>query len=464
MNMAFSAPQPAKPPQEERRGGGRLERLLLLEADIRACPDLPSLELFAVNDTRAVLDFGQAVLFRLDRHGRAVVKAASGVVAVEKNAPLIRALNRLGGWLAGRTEDDADAWRLMRADLPEELGDDPVLAQWPYEALLWLPLRDRDGRAFGALLLARREPWETAEEVVGARVAGTLAHAMLAFTPPSLLRKFAPPRWLLLGLPIVVALLMMIPVPMSAIAPAEVVAADPVIVAAPMEGVIAEMKVRPNERVRAGQVLFVYDARDLKAQGAVARRQLAVAQSRLDTLRKAAFSDPEARQKLAEAKAELELARAELERIETRLKDVRVRAPMDGVAVFADVTDWVRRPVKTGEKVLEVADPERVRLRIDVAVADAMALNPDSTVRLFLDADPLNVLHAQVRTISYQAREVPGGMLAYRVMADFTDTDERRGPLRMGLKGSAQVQGENVALGFYLFRRPIAALRQFTGL
>ncbi|HHN67123.1 MAG TPA: HlyD family efflux transporter periplasmic adaptor subunit [Thermopetrobacter sp.] len=463
--MAFSAPRPARPSQEERRrDGGRLERLLLLEADIRACPDLPSLELFAVNDTRAMLNFDQAVLFRLDRRGRAVAKAASGVVAVEKNAPLIRALNRLGGWLAGRTEDDAEARRLTRADLPEELRDDPVLAQWPHDAFLWLPLRDRQGGMFGALLLARREPWEAAEEVVGARVAGTLAHAMLAFAPPSLLRKFAPPRWLLLGLPIVVALLMLIPVPMSAIAPAEVVAADPVIVAAPMEGVIAEMKVRPNERVRAGQVLFVYDARDLKAQGAVARRELAVAQSRLDTLRKAAFSDPEARRKLAEAQAELELARAELERIETRLKDVQVRAPMDGVAVFADVADWVRRPVKTGEKVLEVADPQRVRLRIDVAVADAMALQPDATVRLFLDADPLNVLHARVRAISYQAREVAGGMLAYRVMADFTDTGERRGLLRMGLKGSAQVQGETVALGFYLFRRPIAALRQFTGL
>ena len=34
---------------------------------------------------------------------------------------------------------------------------------------------------------------------------------------------------------------------------------------------------------------------------------------------------------------------------------------------------------------------------------------------------------------------------------------------RIGSRGTAQIYGENVSLGFYLFRRPLAAVRQWMG-
>jgi hypothetical protein len=46
-------------------------------------------------------------------------------------------------------------------------------------------------------------------------------------------------------------------------------------------------------------------------------------------------------------------------------------------------------------------------------------------------------------------------------MADLAGTDPR---IRIGWQGSAKVYGEQGPLAFLLFRRPLTALRQLTGL
>jgi multidrug efflux pump subunit AcrA (membrane-fusion protein) len=46
---------------------------------------------------------------------------------------------------------------------------------------------------------------------------------------------------------------------MSTLAPAKIVAKDPLIVNAPIDGVIAEILVLPNTVVSEGQVLFKYE-------------------------------------------------------------------------------------------------------------------------------------------------------------------------------------------------------------
>jgi len=310
---------------------------------------------------------------------------------------------------------------------------------------------------------------------VAERLAGAVAHAIMALKPPALLRRPSLPRWVLWALPAALLLLLLVPVPMMAVAPVEVVADEPLIVAAPMEGVIADVPAAPNVRVSAGDVLFVYDDTELKAKAEIAARREAVALARLETLRKAAFGDTEARQGLAKAKAGLNLARAERAHAEQLLAEVRVRAPKAGIVVYSDLSDWIRKPVRTGERVMEIADPARVVMRIDLPVRDAIVLEPGARVRVFLDADPMRVVHARVRTASFHAEETPGGLLAYRVMAALEEGETSPGTkggemgaketwLRIGFRGSAQVMGRRVPLGFYLFRRPVASFRQFFGL
>ena len=449
-------------------GGGenRLAILLELEGALRRLPDRRAVEIFAVNEFRRLLSFSQAAFISVDARGRARISAFSGLVQVDRQAPLVRALERLANRLLAQSAkcDTRRGDMLMEANgrLAAELRE------WAFPHFLWHVLRDRTGRPIGALLFMRAEPWREADEVVGARLAEAVAQAILALAPRSVLDRVHIPRWAWWVVPLALLALLLIPVPMTAVAPVEVVADRPFPVTAPMDGVIARVPVEPNTPVTKGQTLFLFDDTQLKAQAEVAARREAVALAKLATLRKAAFADPNARQKLAEAQAELELARAEREHAQELLSRVQVRAARDGIVIFADKARLIGKPVQTGERVMEIADPAQVTFRIDLPVSDAIAIKEGGKVRVFLDADPLRSIPAKVRWASFHAEEVPGGLLAFRVIADPVAESEREKAelqrlLRIGFRGSAQVYGETVPLGFYLFRRPIAAVRQFLG-
>jgi hypothetical protein len=107
-----------------------------------------------------------------------------------------------------------------------------------------------------------------------------------------------------------------------------------------------------------------------------------------------------------------------------------------------------------------VAQSSNIEYRVDLAVHDSVSLKPEARVKLFFDADPLNPRSGAITEMSYHATEKPGGLLAYTVRVAPTGDVKSE---RIGLRGTAQIAGEQVSLGFYLFRRPIAALRQYFG-
>jgi len=247
----------------------------------------------------------------------------------------------------------------------------------------------------------------------------------------------------------------------SALAPAEVVPRDPVLAAAPLDGVVADVFVAPNQAVAAGDPLFAFDDTELRNRHAVAERTLAVARAEYRQAAQAAFSDPRDSARLAVLRAQVDMREAELAFAAERLARVEVAAPAAGVAVFSDPNDWIGRPVATGERIMLIADPARAELRIFLPVGDAIALDPGAPVELFLDVAPLNPVPAVLTHAGYEAEVTPAGVLAYRVAARFAEDAEVP---RIGLQGTAKIYGETVPLGLYLFRRPIAAARQALGL
>ncbi|MEQ1713991.1 MAG: HlyD family secretion protein, partial [Hyphomicrobium sp.] len=139
-----------------------------------------------------------------------------------------------------------------------------------------------------------------------------------------------------------------------------------------------------------------------------------------------------------------------------------VRATRSGIAVFADKRELTGKPVAVGERIMEIADPASIELKIDLPVADAIALKPGARVMAFLDSDPLRPFAGKIDRSDYKARPGEGDVAAFRVIA--TLASGNRQPPRLGVRGTAQISGDDVALGFFLFRRPIAAARQWTGL
>ncbi len=442
----------------------RLQNLLLLEAELRRQKTEVALSLWAVNELRSVIDYSQCFLLRLNRAGKARVTAVSSLANVDRNAPFVR-------WIEGQVTkvfrsqeklSEADRLPVIAISLTGERksGDGEI---YPFQQTVFLPFYDRSGKMFGGLLLARKKTWQEAEQLVALRVAETISHAFQALMPQKRLRVWSVSRRVMAGIAALLFLVMFLPVPMTTLAPAEIVADKPAIVAAPIDGVVVRIFPDANVEVKRGDVLFEFDNTELKAAADIARRTELVSQARLATAKQAAFTDPQVYRQLAIAKAEVDLAGAERTFAENKLARTIVRAQKSGQLIYTDRKDWIGKPVRTGERVMEIANVKRVELRIDLPVADAISLATGADIRLFLDADPLNAMSAKLRHASFFAVEQPGVGLVYRVMADFAFDGPGKIVPRIGLRGTAQIFGEKVFLGFYLFRKPISSIRQYFG-
>jgi len=445
---------------------GAFASFLGLERAARRAESVRTLDWLAVNDTRTLVDYRQAVLVVPKGRRGWSVAAVAGVSTPDADAPATRwfaeALQRLAPRPEPRGGGDGTARPVTRADL-----DDPALAaaweRWAAPYGLICPLAaPPDPQPQSLLLLVRESAWTERERVLVERLAEAYGHARRALSggPPRAVRPGRRRALAAVGLAALAGALAW-PVTQTALAPAEVVPDAPWLVAAPLQGVIASVAVEPNQPVTTGDLLFVYDDTELRSARAVAERTLAIAEAELRRARQAAFADSEQGARLAVLEARRALRAAELDRAEERLSRIWVAAERPGVAVFADARDWVGRPVAVGERVMTIADPARVRLRADLPAGDSIVLAEGAAVTLFLDAAPLAPRQAEVTAAAYEAAPTPDGTLAYPVQARFVDG---RPPPRIGLRGTARIAGARVPLAFYLFRRPIAWVRGTLGL
>ncbi len=459
-------PQPAN--QDGSMARSPLPALLAFEASIREAITPRALAHVVANESRKVLRARQSFHVRITRRGRCQITAASGVSTLDPNAPLLRAIeSRLRESLRG---GDVTAPRRISFDgIANATGTDEAAhtVREPFQLgaqALWTPMVARCGTVFGGVLHVRNDDWSEAEAVFAKRMADASAHAWLALDPRAV-RARSGWRGKLLASAIGVAagLALLIPVPMSALAPVEIVPRDPFVVAAPIDGVIEAVEIDPNATVRVGQPLMRFEDTNVRNKANIAERELRVADARVKRANQEAFSTADGRRELAIARAERDVRLSELAYARALVAKTVVAAQVPGVAVFNDRKDLTGKPVKVGERLLEIADPQRVWLRIEMPVADVSLLKPGANVKVYLDADPLNPMTARLVRADYQAKARHGDQVAFRAWAE--PTAKQSGPApRLGGRGTAQVFGDDVPLGLFLFRRPITAARQWLGL
>jgi multidrug resistance efflux pump len=428
--------------------------LLGLEEHARKAANSTELGFVMVNDSRALAAYRQAALL-IDGEG---LKAVSGVASIETGAPFTLWLERIYKRLASDEIRKADSADLDGADAEE-------WAEWlPPHALL-LPFKDRGGKRQGTLLLAREKEWGEQEVALLGRASDFYGYAWAVLHRPSPVTEWKQkirsiPRYRL-KLAAGIALALMFPVRLSVLAPAEVVAHAPAVIRSPMDGVIEKVHVRPNQKVAEGDMLFELDRTTLSGKLEVAKKALSTAQAELDQATQQAFFDPKAKGTLAVIRARIEERSAEAAQLDDLMARSQVKAPRAGVAVLDDPAEWQGRPVNVGEKVLAVASPNDVEVEAWLAPADVIALEKGDPVSLFLNAEPLSPVSAKLVYVTYEAIPQPDGTLGHRVRAELAKGEA--GP-RLGLKGTARLDGHRVALIYWLARRPLAVMRNFLGM
>ncbi|MEL0150927.1 MAG: HlyD family efflux transporter periplasmic adaptor subunit, partial [Rhodobiaceae bacterium] len=199
---------------------------------------------------------------------------------------------------------------------------------------------------------------------------------------------------------------------------------------------------------------------ELKSRLAVAQRAFRIAEAELLRGRQLAFTSRDDKAQLAELTAQVELRRAEMNFAQEQLSRTTVTAPNAGLIMLDDPRKWQGRPVVAGEQILKLAQPQFVEVEVLVPVNDAVTLSEGNRVDIFLDINPLKRYRGTVTRVPYQSSVTEAGVLAYAVRAKLAaDADTPR----IGLRGSARVHGPRTTMFYFLFRRPITAMRQIIG-
>lgn len=456
----------AVPPVEARPAPAPdlIARYIELEIEARQCADLDKLRLAIVNATSKVAEYDQAFLVEPALAGGWSITRASSVATFDKNAPTPAAIAR---WLA-RPEavDRLERVEVFLAEIDKELAQSEIPAPTlAHPKALWLPLRRRDGTIIAGLLGLRTTDWNPQTLVLLSPLIGAYAHAWEALLPNTntamtKARRFLSKRRIATALLVAAAIAAVVPVPMSALAPAEVVAETPSLVTAPIEGVIGDILLPPGSAVERGQPIVRFVDMTLRSDVEVAKRHLAVAKANHFRVVQSSTATQKNMEDLATTKAEYDVARAELDYAEQLLSRSVITAPASGLLIYSAKSDLIGRPVAVGERLMEIGDPKSTEIKIELPVSDAIALKSGGDVALFLDGNPLQAIPGVITRISYRPAMSAHQQLVYRVHARFAGDATRS----IGLRGVARVSGDTVPLGFFLFRRPIAAVRQWAGL
>ena len=448
---------------------GRNPLLILLNLARRArlAGSADELAFLAVNETHALTPYRQAALWFSDGG----IRTLSGVVQPEANAPYVQWLNQVCTILHMR---GGDIRPVSAFELPPVLADE--WSEWLPEFGLWLPLAgDEESEGGGGLLFAADQPWQEDQLALLQEWGGIWHHAWRASHTPShwsrrhigkhisgwLAARSDLPYWRRPRLRLVVAIIvtLVFPVRLTVLAPGELVPANPAAIRAPIDGVIGQFHVSPNQVVKAGQLLFNFDEAALAARRDVAIQVLATAETEYRQFAQQALTDTKSKPQLAMLLGKIEEKRVEADYVRMQLERSRVVSPQDGIALFDDPTEWVGKPVQTGERVMRIAVPGDVEVEAWLPIGDAIPLEGGAEVKLYLASSPLSTIQAHVRYMAHDAVPRPNASYAYRVRARLEDPTDKR----VGLKGTAKLYGDYVPLVYWMLRRPLATVRQTLG-
>lgn len=433
-------------PSQSESSNRLLHTLLRLEKRLRQCESAEALRFIAVNDSLGLVGYEQGAM------GSAAtgVSLLSGLSEPDLNAPYVGWLKKLFKFLGHSSE-----LRFITAqDLPAKLNSQ--WQEWMPAYLAALPV------AGEWLLLARQTPFSDAEKKLLNEWSSLVDYHLKVKKnrtirlPRGLSLLRSPLLWLIL----VVGLSLVTPVKLSVLAPAEVRAKNPALIRAPLDGVIAEVLVEPDQFVEAGALLLRFDDRTLRNQLDVAQQRIQTAQAAYRQTAQQALVDAVAQTRLVLLQSDIEEARLEVEHLQQLLERTDVRAPLSGQVLMPSQQQWLGRPVSLGESILQLANPDNLEVKAWLSPRDQVPLEEGSALTLFDNSRPDSELQGALISVGFQVEELPDGSFAFPVRGELFST----GYLPpIGSRGTVKLESGEVSLAYLIVRRPLAIMRQWLG-
>ena len=430
-----------------------------IERSIKRAENEAGLEYIIANQIKPLISYKLLAIWRSKDHRKERVSALSGVDSFDENHPNYNFFQSFGKFFYENQK------KILATNYQELNNELQIMGgEFKDSFFLWAPLTCLPLNA-GGLIFLKESPWQEVEINLVKMIVESCAFGLWAWRRNNkqfqfVNRLISQPKKVAI-VTLVVLVIGLIPIKMSVISPAEVVAQDANLISSPIDGVISKIHVQPNSEVSQGDLLISLDKSIFQAQKDIAEKSLAISRAELLRTTTKAFTDDESKAELRVLRSKYEEKFVELNSINEKLERSEILSPRKGVSIFNDVNDWIGKPVVTGEKIMLIANPNLLEMKILVSSEDMIGFEKGAIVKLFLSSSPLDSVAASIDTISYEPSQDANGAFGFIVKAKINDVHMN---LRIGQKGSAKIYGDRTVLIYYLLRKPMIFARIFIGL
>jgi multidrug efflux pump subunit AcrA (membrane-fusion protein) len=200
---------------------------------------------------------------------------------------------------------------------------------------------------------------------------------------------------------------------------------------APFDTTIRSAPVRPGDTVEVGQTLVEFDREDLELR----LREVRSSRNSLDR-QMATYLAQQKMPQYAEARARWQASAAEIELLERHIARSEHQAEFAGIVLLGDLRQDIGRPVRMGERLIEVAPLDELLIEVEVDQGDVGLVNAGQWGHFTTRARPNVSIPFTVDKLR-PAPEVRGGASIYIAEATVPNVD---GWLRPGMEGVAKVR------------------------
>lgn len=293
-------------------------------------------------------------------------------------------------------------------------------------------------------------------KLLGASLAEALAFQLAGTMRPQ--RRFAGGVFWCIAAGVLLAALLLIPVPENAAAQFALAAENITSGYAPFEGSVEKCLVQDGVPVKKNDPVLILDRSMLLYKLENARANLREIEAELALARQNAFTD---QNKLAQAdilEIRCSIARVAVSEAEHQLRQTTISAPADGVLSLQGgrAEQLAGKSVRTGEKLFEIFSSGNMVAEIEVNERDASILQELQAVSLYLHTAPEKAIPAEIVEIARYPELTAQRTFCYKVRCRIL-SDVRE--LRYGMRGVARLSGRRTALGYMLFKSLILGIR-----
>ncbi len=438
-----------------------LATLLVLDDEIRRLTNLREFAFFSVNETHRLIPYHTAYLWQKKEFIGTHLIMQSGAAELDINAPANLWIKEL---ISFTLEKSSEKNKIHAID-PTKNEIDELKSDWPENLpthLLWCPFLDKNKKITGGLIFFREENFTPPEIKMLSWLISSYQYAWTSLNRPghiSTLQKLKSKPYLI-GLGFILLIIILFPVHLTVLGTATVIPLNPVLINAPMQGIIKTIWVNPGDKITKGQVLLSMDKSDLQANVDVDEKNLLLTKTKLRAVINETFTNKGSHEDEPILQSQVAIDQANIDYTNNLLQRADVKSPIDGIVIFDNKEDWLGQPVRTGERILVVADPKYVALKITIPVSENILLEKGDNGEFFTYG-ALNPIPVKITILGYNAIFMPNKILSYQLKAKFVDLSEAP---QIGTQGTVKLYGKHVPFIYYLLRRPLQTMRITLGL